>query len=208
MDDTGWFSVTPAAIAEHIAERCRSDVILDAFCGVGGNAIAFAQTCDRVIAMDNDPVRLRLARHNALHHGVADRIEFVLCDYVAWARAYTESGAAEKEHIDVVFLSPPWGGPEYLSFGDDSPLYPLSAVEPIPGDELFRLTAKVTPNIAYFLPRNVDVDELGVLAEELAESVTEAEGERDREWVEVEEEWVGDKLKAVTAYYGALVAEA
>ncbi|KAL1406586.1 putative diacylglycerol O-acyltransferase tgs1 [Vanrija albida] len=205
MDDTGWFSVTPAAIAGHIAERCRCDVILDAFCGVGGNAIAFAQTCERVIAMDNDPVRLRLARHNALHHGVADRIEFVLCDYVAWARAYAESGA-EKEHIDVVFLSPPWGGPEYLSFGaDGGPLYPLSAVEPIPGDELFRLTAQVTPNIAYFLPRNVDVDELGVLAQELGSSVTEAAGEREREWVEVEEEWVGDKLKAVTAYYGSLV---
>lgn len=107
MDDTGWFSVTPASIAEHIADRCRCDVILDAFCGVGGNAIAFAQTCEHVIAMDNDITRLRLARHNALHHGVADRIEFVLADYVTWAQS--PAGAAAKEAIDVVFLSPPWG---------------------------------------------------------------------------------------------------
>jgi hypothetical protein len=37
--------VTPEAIATQIAERCRCDVVLDAFCGVGGNAIAFARTC-------------------------------------------------------------------------------------------------------------------------------------------------------------------
>lgn len=109
MDDTGWFSVTPASIADHIAERCRSDVVLDAFCGVGGNAIAFARTCERVIAMDVDPVRLQLARHNALHYGVADRIEFILCDYVQWAREYAQRGKGEREEIDVVFLSPPWG---------------------------------------------------------------------------------------------------
>lgn len=44
---TGWFSVTPERIAEHIAERCRCDTIVDAFCGVGGNAIQFAMTCER-----------------------------------------------------------------------------------------------------------------------------------------------------------------
>lgn len=47
LDHTGWFSVTPQPIATHIAERCQSDVIVDAFCGVGGNAIAFAKTCER-----------------------------------------------------------------------------------------------------------------------------------------------------------------
>jgi trimethylguanosine synthase len=45
LDEEGWYSVTPEAIATQIAERCRCNVILDAFCGVGGNAIAFARTC-------------------------------------------------------------------------------------------------------------------------------------------------------------------
>jgi hypothetical protein len=45
LDEEGWYSVTPEAVATQIAERCRCDVILDAFCGVGGNAIAFARTC-------------------------------------------------------------------------------------------------------------------------------------------------------------------
>ena len=43
----GWFSVTPEKIAEHIAQRCRCDLIVDAFCGVGSNTIQFAFTCER-----------------------------------------------------------------------------------------------------------------------------------------------------------------
>jgi len=49
LDAEGWYSVTPEAIADQIAERCRCTTILDAFCGVGGNAIAFARTCHRGI---------------------------------------------------------------------------------------------------------------------------------------------------------------
>lgn len=79
-----------------------------------------------VIAIDNDLDRLRLARHNALQYGVADRIEFIHGSYLDFARSYAsrqsslsatndvedpsdgESGAL-SERIDVVFLSPPWG---------------------------------------------------------------------------------------------------
>ena len=43
----GWFSCTPEMIAQHIAERCRCDLVVDAFCGVGSNAIQFAFTCER-----------------------------------------------------------------------------------------------------------------------------------------------------------------
>lgn len=48
----GWFSVTPERIAEHIALRVQhsfshSQLIIDAFCGVGGNAIQFALTGKR-----------------------------------------------------------------------------------------------------------------------------------------------------------------
>lgn len=46
MDREGWFSVTPERIAQHIARRMvtrQGMVILDAFTGVGGNAIQFAK---------------------------------------------------------------------------------------------------------------------------------------------------------------------
>ena len=46
--EESWYSVTPEKIAEHLAERCRGDVIVDGFCGVGGNSIQFAKTCMQV----------------------------------------------------------------------------------------------------------------------------------------------------------------
>ncbi|WVO23212.1 uncharacterized protein IAS62_004559 [Cryptococcus decagattii] len=202
LDHTGWFSVTPQPIAAHIAERCQCDVIVDAFCGVGGNAIAFAKTCERVIAIDNDITRLKLARHNALHHGVADRIEFILGDYTEFARSFAEKNPEDK--IDVVFLSPPWGGIDYLN--SPSATYSLSSILPIHGRDLFNLTSKLTPNIAYYLPRNMDMQEISELARELDYPDPERKG-RVREWVEVEEETVRDKVKALTIYFGGLVAD-
>lgn len=59
-----------------------------------------------VLAVDIDPVRLDLARHNAAVYGAADRIEFLQGDFLQ---------LAPRLRGDVVFLSPPWGGPNYLS---------------------------------------------------------------------------------------------
>lgn len=58
LDEESWFSVTPEAIAEHHASRCGGSdkVILDVCCGAGGNTIAFAKVCKRVIAVDIDQV--------------------------------------------------------------------------------------------------------------------------------------------------------
>ncbi|BGP35784.1 putative diacylglycerol O-acyltransferase tgs1 [Rhodotorula toruloides] len=244
MDREGWYSVTPENIAAQIAERCRCGVVVDAFCGVGGNAIQFAFTCERVIALDVSPVRLACAAHNARIYGVGDRITFILADWVEWTKEYIErlqSGEVkDDEKVEVVFLSPPWGGVDYLSAGksndptsangaiptlsrpakkprrsllptgdsipptptptlppasdSSSPsAYPLSALAPLPGAELFTLAHQCTPNIAFYLPRNVDLLELATLP-----------GLKDGEKVEIEEEWMGYKLKAVTAYFGEL----
>lgn len=42
-----WYSVTPERIAKQIARRCKCKVIIDAFCGAGGNTIQFAFTCKK-----------------------------------------------------------------------------------------------------------------------------------------------------------------
>ncbi|KAG6909505.1 hypothetical protein DXG01_017062 [Tephrocybe rancida] len=220
LDQEGWYSVTPELIADQIAERCRCDTILDAFCGVGGNAIAFAKTCQRVIALDTSPVRLALARHNAQIYGVADRIEFILADYVTFAKAHAGLPHTQRNrNIDIIFLSPPWGGPEYLSglasassdaltpvLEDDTPAeehpsYSLASIQPIHGTELFNLSRQITPNIAYYLPRNTRLDEIGSLLEHPSTKASSNEAEH----VEVEEEWMGSKLKALTCYFGGLV---
>ncbi len=35
----GWYSVTPEEIAKYTANMCRKAVVVDAFCGAGGNVI-------------------------------------------------------------------------------------------------------------------------------------------------------------------------
>jgi len=178
MDKEGWFSVTPERIAEHIADRCTADVIVDAFCGVGGNAIQFAFTCERVIAVDIDPVKLRCAQHNAKIYKVADRIEFIQGDFLELASTLK---------ADAVFLAPPWGGPEYL----DTEVFNLQDM-PINGIDLFEKAKLIANDIAYFVPRNTNADELMKLA-----------GVGGR--VEIEQNLLNNKIKTITAYYGDFV---
>lgn len=51
-----------------------------------------------VIAIDIDPKKIELAKHNASVYGVADRIEFIVGDFFLLAPSLK---------ADVVFLSPP-----------------------------------------------------------------------------------------------------
>lgn len=183
-----------------------------------------------VIAIDNSPVRLALARHNAIIYGVQDRIEFILADFPSFVRSYlaipSDSSAGEPSSptrreprtIDVVFLSPPWGGPSYISQGADTsmisepataakhPEFTMDMIAPLPGDELFDLARSITPNVAYYLPRNTNLEQLSALVPSpdppVDGSVTP---EEPLERIEVEEEWTGPKLKALTCYFGGLV---
>lgn len=146
----------------------------------------------------------------------------------------------DEDKVEVVFLSPPWGGIDYQTLGQPTtsnpttpsaatprakklktanvapatptpilptavgappPSYPLSALAPLPGDQLFSLARQLTPHVAYYLPRNVDVAEVAALPR-----LSPREGEDGtKEMVEIEEEWMGKwKCKAVTAYFGDL----
>ncbi|XP_061304448.1 trimethylguanosine synthase isoform X1 [Pezoporus flaviventris] len=183
LDREGWFSVTPEKIAEHIAIRVSQsfncDIIVDAFCGVGGNAIQFALTSKRVIAIDIDPEKLNLARNNAEVYGVADQIEFVCGDFMV---------LAADLKADVVFLSPPWGGPDYAT----AEIFNIKTMICPDGFEIFRLSKKITNNIVYFLPRNADIDQVASLA-----------GPGGK--VEIEQNFLNNKLKTITAYFGDLI---
>ncbi|GAB2220512.1 hypothetical protein Drorol1_Dr00008170 [Drosera rotundifolia] len=178
MDGEGWFSVTPERIAEHQASRCGGRVIIDAFAGVGGNAIQFARKNKYVIAIDIDPQKIEYARHNASIYGVEDRIDFITGDSFE---------LASKFKADVVFLSPPWGGPDYSK----SKTYDITMLKPHDGRYLFNTFKNVTSKIVMFLPRNVDINQLA----ELALSVSSP-------WLlEVEKNFLNGKLKSITAYF-------
>ena len=143
LDSEGWYSVTPEVLAAHMAERCRCDMIIDAFTGVGGNAIQFAYTCERVVAIDLDASRLELAKHNAAVYNVADRVEWIHADFFALAPLL---------RADVVFLSPPWGGPQYQL---EESFDVVTMMGGLDGAEILRQSLRIAPpNVCYFLPKN------------------------------------------------------
>ncbi|KAK9100117.1 hypothetical protein Scep_023547 [Stephania cephalantha] len=180
MDEEGWYSVTPEAIAISQAERCAGGgVVIDGFAGVGGNAIQFARMRCKVVAIDIDPQKIELALNNAKIYGVDSQIDFVVGDFLQQAPSLK---------ADVVFLSPPWGGPSYKNIKK----FTLDLLKPKDGYSIFQIAQSITPNIIMFLPRNVDLLQL----EELA-------------WLsypplplEIEENYVGNNLKGITAYFG------
>jgi len=183
LDEESWYSVTPEKIAEQVAQKCRCDIVLDAFCGVGGNAIQFALTCGRVIAVDIDRDKIAMARHNARVYGVEHKIDFIIGDFfqvVPYIKA------------DVVFLSPPWGGPKYVN-QEVFDLKKMGALGSIDGLHVFDIARSITENIAYFVPRNSNREQLKQMA-----------GPTER--VMVEQNELNFRIKSLTAYYGDLVA--
>lgn len=127
LDKEGWFSVTPERIAIHHARRVAAAfpplpqsviTVVDAFCGCGGNAIQFALAgfhgrisfitlCKLgklkntpVIAIELNPKRLAMAKHNAVLYQCQDNIEFIRGNCF-------EVIPKIQQKIDVIFLSPP-----------------------------------------------------------------------------------------------------
>mmetsp|Transcript_18259 Transcript_18259/g.42550 ORF Transcript_18259/g.42550 Transcript_18259/m.42550 type:complete len:443 (+) Transcript_18259:40-1368(+) len=165
MDMGAWFEVTPESVAIHTADRLRGKVVVDGTCGVGGNAIQFAMTCPSVIAVDLDNSRLLDAAHNARVYGVHDRIEFVCDDFIHFAHSYSGS------EVDVVFLSPPWGGPVHL----DADYFSLKDIDGPDLVALFAAAAHLCKHVVLYLPRHIDLHEMVLLAASHNYSVIEVE---------------------------------
>ncbi|CAH0694308.1 unnamed protein product [Spodoptera exigua] len=176
LDRESWFSVTPENVASHIANKFRYDVVLDAFCGAGGNTIQFARTSNKVIAVDIDPMKIEMAKQNAKIYGVLDKIQFIVGDFFE---------LASQLKADMVFLSPPWGGPSYSKHKE----FDIEKMlEPRPASELMRVARTVSPNVELYIPRNSRHDQILSLA-------------NDGGTVEIEENFLGRGLVAITAYY-------
>lgn len=135
-----------------------------------------------VIAIDIDPKKIEMARHNAAVYGVEDRIEFIVGDFLVLAASLK---------ADVVFLSPPWGGPQYMK----QETYDLEQhLQPVPASQLMTKSFQIADNVAVFLPRNSNTQQLAAMAGPGGS-------------VEIEQSFLDRKLIALTAYYGELINE-
>jgi trimethylguanosine synthase len=192
LDKESWYSVTPEKVAQHIAYKCferfKFDpnlVVFDPFCGSGGNTIQFAKYFNQVYSFDIDYKKLLCAKQNSIIYNVDNKIEFICDDY------FNIINYLDKFKPDIVFLSPPWGGIDYMNTDEcDISKFPIN------GFNIFNYALKLTKNIVYFLPRNTNIEQILYLAHpNLAHSCV----------VEIEQNFLNYKLISITAYFGDLV---
>ena len=189
-DDIGLYSVTPEPLALHTAIRCSCGVAIDAFAGIGGNAIQLARTCNRVIAIDLDMQRIRYLQMNSAVYGVENKIDCICGDSLVLLPSYKIGDILIcRMHADVVLLAPPWGGVDYAQKDvfhlDDFPVG-------LNGKVIFETARRVTRDVVFVLPRTSDRREVAELADE-------------GEMVEFVEGSVDGHVKMVMAYFGSLV---
>lgn len=155
LDYESWYSVTPEPIAKHIASRLAGHVILDGFCGAGGNVIQFGLVAPYVIGNDIDEVKINCAKHNAGIYGVQDNIDFIQSDFLELSNE-TKPLADGKYQIDTVFVSPPWGGTTYLN---DNKFHLRKSITP---DiiEIITKCLELGKNIVLLLPRSTPIIEI------------------------------------------------
>ncbi|KXZ46728.1 hypothetical protein GPECTOR_41g693 [Gonium pectorale] len=186
LDTEGWWSVTPEVLALHQAVRAkelaaRGLVALDACCGCGGNVIQMATAFPLVMGVEISERRVQMARHNADVYGLAHKCQLVCADFFQ---------VAPDLKVDVLFTSPPWGGPKYQHVHTFDVFYPLVGFNKSLA-HLLGVTLDCVQQqdgvVAAFLPRNTDLSQLASCVPEGAV------------W-EVERAYVNNKLKGITVY--------
>ena len=111
--EAGYEQSTRAGVARLRAERFAAAGVrrvADLCCGIGGDALAFAEAGIRVLAVDRDPVACAALRANAAALGLTELVR-VECADVA---------GADLEDCDAVFLDPARRGERGRVFDPDA----------------------------------------------------------------------------------------
>jgi len=180
--DTAWFSVTPELIADHVAKRFQNaELVVDAFCGQGGNSIALAKVCKQVISIDILQESVEACLHNAAVYGVADKIKPIVGNFFE---------QIPKLKPELIFLAPPWGGMDY-----EQGIFDVENCEGINLFEVVQAILDISPNasMAITLPRNCDFVQLCRLSKQF-------------DFFEIEQNFLWGKCKMWTVYVGPFFA--
>ena len=114
-DDTGLFSLTSAKIAKKLSENIinlfpdnYNIIITDSTASVGGNTIPFLLNNNFIHV---NAVELDKTRYEMLHTNIDIKKKSIKGKYNLYNCSYLDIKDQLVE--DVIFIDPPWGGPEY-----------------------------------------------------------------------------------------------
>jgi trimethylguanosine synthase len=149
-------------IADHLAQIAPPEktILIDAFGGAGGNAIAFAlsKRWKQIFYIEKNPQTLKCARHNAEVYGVKNKIMFIQGDCFE----ILSNRFQGKANQAVVFASPPWGGTNYK----DDLVFDLDMMEPYSLQKLHGEFLKISPDVALYLPRSSNLNQVAKYAKD------------------------------------------
>jgi len=202
IDDEGWYSVTPETIAKHIANKISEAlapknplVVLDSFCGVGGNLIQFAKKCGHCIGNDFDTVKVQYTLHNAGIYSVCDKIQVLHKDYLE-----LQQSDFTFPKVDAIFLSPPWGGTSYNLLQE----YSLSHIYP-DFTQVIMKSLEFSSNLMLFLPKNTSIEELVQYLLPFTRQFNKpTDKKRNELTLEIEQIYYGESCKALLVSCGEL----
>lgn len=145
----------------------KQKILIDLFCGAGGNTIAFALTerWDRIISIERDESTLACAQNNAQVYGLDDEyVTWVHGDSFAFLKTLFNNPSALHPDLQVdldatiLFASPPWGGPGYST----DEVFNLDNMQPYSITDLHEAYKPL--DHVLFLPRSSDLRQLANLA--------------------------------------------
>lgn len=120
VSNIGDYSITPTIdsykmaklLFESLPKTTKKYVITDATAGNAGNTIHFAYLFSRVNAVDISKVHCDICKNNINTYKL-DNVNIIHANYL---------GIMNQLKQDVIFLDPPWGGPNYKKYSK-VPLY-------------------------------------------------------------------------------------
>lgn len=186
-----WYSVTPESLSKFTAKVLNEAFkdkegpvrVMDAFCGGGGNIIQFLAYSDVVYAVDINKIHLHCTYNNASlyidREKLSEKLVLMPLDWTAVDYTGEEEDTGEDDtyatvqdsilalekletgKFDCIFGSPPWGGPDYIQ----QKLFDLDNLLPFTLEKLLRVLLHFTDEIALFLPKNSDLEQLKTITE-------------------------------------------
>lgn len=208
LDDEMWFSVTPEGVAtqhaKSLSDALKTSIVLDLFCGIGGDIIKFPKS---LFAIGCDILESRLGVAKKMHARLGKcPVDFVLSDSMSTKSCF------RKRTFDAVYLSPPWGH-EGIRNRKIAPVFGRRKLASLDVDG-FKVFLKAiylakNDNIAFFLPRGMDINDLHRLARMTSDST--------KAFIEIHESFDPDdetnddeeyrfRVRAITVYFGSQLA--
>jgi 16S rRNA G966 N2-methylase RsmD len=91
----------------------EASTITDMTSCVGGNVISFSRFFKKVNAIEIDPLRFDMLKHNTETVVGATNVNFINGNAVELLLGQDDGTAPQQFQQDILFMDPPWGGVDY-----------------------------------------------------------------------------------------------